>query len=68
MVYNVTGVDNDTMRFFNELADSLFDVPSPDERYIRGEPLTREEVITEIDKLCRLWTVTAKPSNKVEAP
>lgn len=60
MVYNVEGVDDSTKRFFNQLVDALFDVWPPDELEDMSRVFTREEVIVEINKLCRQWTVTAR--------
>lgn len=67
MVYNVEGVDDNTKRFFNQLVDALFDTWKVETRQERKRSLTREEVIIEINKLCRQWTVEAKPF-KQEAP
>lgn len=60
MVYNVEGVDDNTKRFFNQLVDALFDTWKVETRQERKQSLTREEVVVEINKLCRLWTVTAR--------
>lgn len=62
MVYNVEGVDDSTKRFFNQLVDALFDTWKVETRQEMERTLTREEVIVEINKLCRQWTVTAKQS------
>lgn len=62
MVYNVEGVDENTKRFFNQLADALFRTSIVNERDSRANAITREEVVVEINRLCRLWDVTAKQS------